>query len=431
MREVRVDGEVPRDVLTGLPGLEAVRARLAEWLPETVGAGSHVHAALLGLRQSGAINLTYGEPVGDAALAEVAARVSHFASEELDGPFIVARTGERFLLAANEPCSRERWQLFAEQLADAVARPIPLPVGMLRLSPRMSLMRCRSESVESMLDKLGQSLAMIKRQPGGRIAWADGQEARPGRSAAQLEEDLLGAIERDEIEVLYQPQFSLPDDRLAGAEALARWNHPVLGRIGASALFSIAERADQTAPLSRHIARRALAGARRWPEQLRLSLNVTPADLAVAQFGQGLLGIVAESDFPPERLTLELTEQALLADIQLAGRTLRDIADQGIRIGLDDFGAGFCNFRYLKLLPLHYLKLDRSMVSGIVEDARDLAVLRAIVAMAKALDLTVIAEGVESEGQRLLVAAEGCDLYQGFLRAQPMSAEDFRALARK
>jgi EAL domain-containing protein (putative c-di-GMP-specific phosphodiesterase class I)/GGDEF domain-containing protein len=430
MSEVRVDGEVPRDVLTGLPGLEAVRMRLAEWQRDTA-TGSHVHAALLGLRRFDAIKLTYGVPVSDAALAEVAARISHFASEELDGPFIVARSGGNFLLVANEACSRERWQLFAEQLADAVARPIPLPVGMLRLSPRMSLVRCGSGSVESMLHQLEQSLATIKRQPSGRIAWADGEATRPGRTAMQLEEDLLGAIERDEIEVLYQPQFSLPDDRLSGAEALARWNHPMLGRIGASALFSIAERARQTAPLSRHIARAALAGAREWPEHLRLSLNVTPADLAVAQFGQGLLGIVGESDFPPGRLTLELTEQAILADIQLAGRTLREIAAQGIRIGLDDFGAGFCNFRYLKLLPLHYLKLDRSMVSGIVEDARDLAVLRAIVAMAKALDLTVIAEGVESEGQRLLVSAEGCDFYQGFLRAQPMSAEDFWVLASK
>lgn len=427
MNEVRVDGDAPRDVLTGLPGLGVVRARLAEWLPA---AGAHVHAALLGLRRFDAINLTYGVPVGDAALAEVAARISHFASEELDGPLIVARSGGSFLLVANETCSRERWQLFAEQLADAVARPVPLPVGMLRLSPRISLLRgIAQESVDPALERLGQSLAMIKRQPGSRIAWVDGDQMRPGLTPAQLEADLRGAIERDEIEVLYQPQFSLPDDRLAGAEALARWNHPLLGRIGASALFSIAERADQTAPLSRHIARTALAGARGWPERLRLSLNVTPADLAVAQFGQGLLGIVAESGFSPERLTLELTEQALLADIQLAGRTLRDIAAQGIRIGLDDFGAGFCNFRYLKLLPLHYLKLDRSMVSGIVEDARDLAVLRAIVAMAKALDLAVIAEGVESEGQRLLVAAEGCDLYQGFLRAKPMSAEEFRAMA--
>jgi predicted signal transduction protein with EAL and GGDEF domain len=430
MSDFRVDGDAPRDVLTGLPGVEAVHARLAEWRPDATGDRSHIHAALFGLCQFDAINQTYGMPVGDAALAEVAARISHFTSQELDGPFIAARSGGNFLLVANEACSRERWQLFAEQLIDAVARPIPLPVGLLRLSPRMALVRGLSEeSAESMLERLGLLLATIKRQPGGRIAWADGEVTRPGRTAAQLEADLVGAIDRDEIEVLYQPQFSLPDDRLAGAEALARWNHPELGRIGASALFSIAERARQTAPLSRHIARTALTEAREWPAGLRLSLNVTPADLAVAQFGEGLLGMVAETNFPPELLTLELTEQALLADIQLAGRTLREIASQGIRIGLDDFGAGFCNFRYLKLLPLDYLKLDRSMLSGIVEDARDLAVLRAIVAMAKALDLIVIAEGVEREAQRLLVAAEGCGLYQGFLRAQPMSAAEFRAMA--
>ena len=339
MSEVRVDGDAPRDVLTGLPGIEAVRARLAEWQSGPDDARSHVHAALIGLRRFDAINLTYGMPVGDAALAEVAARICHFASEDLDGPFIVARTGGSFVLVAGEACSRERWQLFAEQLADAVARPIPLPVGMLRLTPRISLIRCLSEEgPDSVLDRLGQTLAMIKRQPAGRIAWADGEQVRPGWTAARLEADLLGAIDRNEIEVLYQPQFSLPDDRLAGAEALARWNHPLLGRIGASALFSIAERADYIAPLSRHIARIALEGARNWPETLRLSLNVTPSDLAVAQFGQGLLGIVAESDFAPERLTLEVTEQALLADMQLAGRTLREIAAQGIRVGLDDFG---------------------------------------------------------------------------------------------
>jgi diguanylate cyclase len=428
MNHNRLEGETPRDVLTGLPGLDAVQLRLTEWAAADVsGKQSHVHAVLLGLRRFDAINLAYGVHVGDAALAEAAARLSHFASEELDGPFVAARNGGNFLIVANEACSRERWQLFAEQLAEAIARPIPLPAGMLRLSPRMALIRgLPEECTQSMLDRLGQSLATIKRQPGRRLAWADGAVTRPGRTAAQLEADLLDAIGRDEIEVLYQPQFSLPDDRLTGAEALARWNHPVLGRIGAGALFSVAERADQTDQLSSHIAQTALAGARDWPDGLRMSLNVTPADLAVAQYGHGLLGIVAESGFPPERLTLEVTEQTLLADIQLAGRTLRQIAGQGVRVALDDFGAGFCNFRYLKMLPLSYLKLDRSMVDGIAEDQRDLAVLRAIVAMARALDLEVIAEGVETEVQRRLVAEEGCAFYQGFLRALPMTAEEFR-----
>jgi EAL domain-containing protein (putative c-di-GMP-specific phosphodiesterase class I) len=291
------------------------------------------------------------------------------------------------------------------------------------------------EGVESMLDRLGQTLSGNRRMQGRRIAWVDGEAVPPGRTAVQLEADLLGAIDRDEIEIVFQPQFALSknggaDDRLSGAEALARWRHPTLGRIGAAALFAVAERVDHLAPLSRHIARRALAVAARWPDGLRLSLNVTPADLAAGSYAEELRAILGESGFPAGRLTLEVIEQALLGDLQLAGDTLRSLAAEGIRIALDDFGAGFCNFRYLKLLPLHYLKLDRSMVEGITSDPRDLAVLRAIVAMAGALDLNVIAEGVESEEQRATIAEEGCAFYQGFLRAQPMTAAEFAALAR-
>ncbi|HEX7751601.1 MAG TPA: EAL domain-containing protein, partial [Novosphingobium sp.] len=169
----------------------------------------------------------------------------------------------------------------------------------------------------------------------------------------------------------------------------------------------------------------ALAAAREWPGDLRLSLNVTAADLSAASFARELAGVVARSGFPAERLTLEVTEQALLTDMHLAGASLATLAEAGMRIALDDFGAGFCNFRYLKILPLHYLKLDRSMVEGIAGDPRDLAVLRAIVAMARALELDVIAEGIETEDQRALIAAEGCAIYQGYLKARPMRAARF------
>lgn len=391
-----------------------------------------MHALLLGLRRFDAVNLAYGAAAGDAALAIVAARMSHFAADELDGAWHLSRGGGgSFLLMANEPCSRERWQLFADQLADAVANPIAVPAGVLRLSPRIALMRGLSdESVDSLLDRLGQALADARDSQRTRLAWADGEVARPGRSAAQLEADLLGAIDRDEIEIVFQPQYALVNDRLSGAEALARWNHATLGRIGAGALFTIAERTDHVAPLSQHIARRALAATGDWPGDLRLSLNVTPADLASSSYVSELLAIVDESGFDPARLTLEVTEQVLLDDIKLAASTLGDLSSYGIRIALDDFGAGFCNFRYLKLLPLDYIKLDRSMIDGITGDERDIAVLRAIVAMAGALDLQVIAEGIETEAQREVIAREGCAYFQGFLRAPPMAPEDFRILAR-
>jgi EAL domain-containing protein (putative c-di-GMP-specific phosphodiesterase class I)/GGDEF domain-containing protein len=415
-----------RDTLTGLPGPEAVRERLRTWGDS---GDSTLHALLLGLRRFDAVNLAYGTATGDLALAEVAARLTHFSGAELDGQWLAARAGGgSFLVVANQACSRERWQLYAEQLAEVVAGPIARGTGALRLSPRIALLRVLDEDDgEAILDRLGQALEGIP--AGRRVIWADGATTRPGRTAAQLEADLLSALDGDEIEVLFQPQFALQGGALSGAEALARWNHPKLGRMGAGALFAAAERADHVAQLSRHVAKVALTAAAVWPDDLRLSLNVTAADLAEGGYASWLEALLAATGFAPERLTLEVTEQALLGDIQLAGDTLRELAARGIRIALDDFGAGFCNFRYLKLLPLDYLKLDRSMIEGVTTDPRDLAVLRGIVAMAKALDLAVIAEGVESEDQRALLEAEHCAFFQGFLAAQPMSGAEFTRLA--
>lgn len=415
-----------RDALTGLPGLEAARRTLDGWAGD-----APAHGLLLALSRLPAINLAYGNAAGDAVIAEAAARLVHFAAAEFDGPWFAARlAGGTFLLLAREPLSRERWELLGQGLAEAIARPIPGGKTTLRLSPRIALLRAMpGEGAESLLDRLGQTMAVLERRSGRRLLWADGAVVRPGHSAAELETDLLGAIDRDEIEILFQAQFALVGNALVGAEALARWNHPRLGRIGAVALFALAERADHVAQLSHHIARKALAAAAGWPPAVRLSLNVTSADLAAASYAETILGLVGASGFPAGRLTLEVTEQAIIGDIGEARRILGVLAAAGIRIALDDFGAGFCNFRYLKLLPLHYLKLDRAMIDGITSDARDLAVLRGIVAMAGALGLEVIAEGVEEEAQAALVAREGCAAMQGFLRARPMRAADFLAFA--
>ena len=427
----RPDPAFERDPLTGLPGLEAAHQRLDLW------AGSApVHGLLLSLSRLTAINLAYGDHTGDAAIAEAASRLVHFSAAEFDGPWFAARLGgAMFLLLAREPVSRERWELLGEGLANAIARPITGAATTLRLSPRIALLRALpGEGAESLLDRLGQTMAALERRTGRRLLWADGEIVKPGHSAARLEADLLKAVDRNEIEILFQPQFSLDpvtgtSGCLTGAEALARWNHPRLGRIGAAALFAVAERADYVLPLSQQIARQTLALAANWPEPLRLSLNVTSGDLALPHYAETLREIIAASGFPPERLTIEVTEQALLGDVLAAATQLEQLAQAGVRIALDDFGAGFCNFRYLKLLPLHYLKLDRSMVDGIVSDPRDLAVLRAIIAMARALDLHVIAEGVEDEQQLAIVAHEGCASVQGFVLARPMSAPDLLAFA--
>ena len=252
----------------------------------------------------------------------------------------------------------------------------------------------------------------------------------PGVSPGVLEADLLRALDRREIEVLFQPQFSCGSGAVIGAEALARWRHPTLGEIGARDLFAIAERAALVAPLSRHVVARALEDAETWPDNLTLSLNITPEELGDPRFAADFAALIGRSEIPPQRLMLEITEDLLLRNLAQAASALRALRGLGFRTALDDFGAGFCNFRYLRELPLDALKLDKAMVEGVPSDPTALAVLRAIIALGKALSLAIYAEGIEDEIQRAAITAEGCDVWQGFLRAQPMPSDSVVALSR-
>jgi predicted signal transduction protein with EAL and GGDEF domain len=425
-----------RDPLTGLVDAEAVRNCLAAWRDQPTGCTrpAPVHALVIGLGRFDSVNLAYGEAAGDGALIEVARRILHFAADEMpSGDWLAARLGGgKFAFIAREAMSRERWQWLGEALGEVLAVPIAAidGPGTVRLWPRIALLRVLpGERADHVLDRLAGALAQVHDRPGARLAWADRSRAPVGIRAAEIEADLLTALDRCEIEIALQPQYDLATDALVGAEALARWNHPRVGRVGAGALFAIAERADHVAQLSRHIAERALAIARHWPSHVRLSLNVTSADLASAGFARDFGELLRASGFDAERLTLEITEQVLLGDLERGAATLGLLKDQGIKIALDDFGGGFCNFGYLKALPLDALKLDRSMIDGIEQDGRDLAVLRAIVALARALDLEIVAEGIETDGQREIAAREGCGMYQGFLRSPPVTPEAFARIA--
>ena len=243
--------------------------------------------------------------------------------------------------------------------------------------------------------------------------------------AAALEQ----AIGRGDIDVLFQPQFLCTDGSLSGAEALVRWNRAGMEPMAGDRVFALAQQAGLARRLSRTLCVSAMGAAAGWPRQVRLSINASAADLADPDYPAMLVECLGQAGLPASRLTLEITEQALVDRLDEAARTLSALTDRGIAIALDDFGAGFCNFRYLKALPLAALKLDRSMIEGIATDRRDLAVFRAIMAMARALDLLVIAEGVETEAQRAAVCREGCDRWQGFLGAAPMPAEEFASLA--
>lgn len=415
-----------RDVLTGLSGVDAARA----WL-DSSGRAGFVQAMLLSLQRLQAVNVAYGKGGGDHVLVQVAARITAFVARDLGAGAIVARlAGGEFLVASRQALSRERWQALAEALARSVARPLAVEGERLTLAPRVALLRgTPGEGGAALLDRLDQAAQDLQRSTGRRVLWADGSHRARGRSVAVLEGDLLGALHRDEIAILFQPQYAVADGTLAGAEALARWEHPGFGRICAETLFAVADRGDHVAQLSRHIACRTLELAARWPAPLRLSLNVTAEDFAVPDFAGTMAAAIAESGFDPARLTLEITEQTLISDFEDCARALAVLTAAGVQVALDDFGTGFANFRALKALPLHALKLDRSLVRDIAHDRRDRAILAAMTAMARALDLKVIAEGVETEAQLAVLREEGCTLFQGFLRSGPVAAEAMAALA--
>lgn len=384
---------------------------------------------LVGLHRLSSVNLAYGHAGGDIALAEIGRRIADFAVEELDPGSMVARVGGgEFLIASDGTISRERWQWLAEALTRRISRGLPVRGEVLHLVPRTALLRgVPGEAGAAMIDRLDQALGAVQQQAGRRILWADGSHRARGRSAARLEADLIGAMARDEIGIVFQPQYRVADGALVGVEALARWDHAQLGRIGAETLFAIAERGDHVAQLSRHIAGKALAAAVDW-DALALSLNVTAEDLASDAFAADFRELLTGTGFVPTRLTLEVTEHALVADFAQSAAALAELASTGVRIALDDFGTGYANFRTLKSLPLDTIKLDASMVRDVDSDPRDRAILTAIVAMARALGLKIVCEGVERESQLAVLQQEGCDTFQGFLRSGPISAAEVSAL---
>ena len=238
------------------------------------------------------------------------------------------------------------------------------------------------------------------------------------------------AIDGDEFEVLFQPQVAVDDGRIVGVEALVRWAHPKFGQLSAATLLEAASSAELAAPLGNHIRAKALMLAAAWPPDLaglNLSVNVTAADLRGPDFADHLDAALAASAFARDRLTLEITESDLIANLDTAAATLAALRSSGMTVALDDFGTGYSSLAYLKALPLDCLKLDRSLTHDLAGSARDRIVVKGVVEMARALGLRVTAEGVETEADLDLVRAARCDRYQGYHCAPPLAAGDLAA----
>ncbi|MBT2185676.1 bifunctional diguanylate cyclase/phosphodiesterase [Sphingobium sp. H33] len=419
-----------RDSMTGL----ASRQGAVRWIEHVQADGRRPVVLLVGLGEFDRVNSAYGRLVGDAMLNRVAMRMTRLLDAMGAREALIARlTGTEFLIGlTGEPGTveppLERAALLARQAIAEISRPFNAGDFLIRLSSRCGIaLGQEGDTAERILRRASNTLADARRggaQGGIRVRVADDSSRIVDDD--RLHDDLRHALDSGQIQILFQPQYDMASDGIIGVEALARWQHPHYGEIGAGALFSIAERSDFMLPLSDHIHARALAEAAAWPEalrHLRLAVNVTAADIAEPDFLASFLRLVDESGFARERLTVELTESGLVEDLDSASLLLTQLREAGLAVAVDDFGTGYSSLAYLKALPLDYLKIDSSIARDITGTGRDRIIVRAIIDMARSLDLGVIAEGVETEQQLALLARAGATCYQGFLRSPPVTSE--------
>ncbi|QIG80135.1 GGDEF domain-containing phosphodiesterase [Stakelama tenebrarum] len=388
------------------------------WIERRLGEGRRVSAMLVALDRFETINEAHGRATGDALLGSAGRRVSDAAREVLGRHAIVARMGGPEFLVAAVDAGDMAMATLRTLLDEALTRPFVTGNGVISLAVRIAMVESNpGEPAPAMLRRLSERLI-------------DGGEARV-EPLDQLAGDVQGAIDRGEIATLFQPQVAVSTGKLSGTEALARWNHPQRGEIGAETLFAAAARADMTATLSEHVQARALAAAAAWPavlKPLRLSINVTAEDVARPGFADRLLGRIDASGFPRSRLTIEITESSIMEELGEAARLLAELRTAGCRVAIDDFGTGYSSLAYLKALPLDYLKIDKKLSQDITGSARDRIVVRGVIDMARSLGLTVIAEGVETREQLELLAKDGCQYVQGFLFAEPLDVAALTAM---
>jgi diguanylate cyclase (GGDEF)-like protein len=418
------------DQLTGLANVAAFR----DWVDARLAPPRAFDPAavllMVAISRFDAINAAYGRGVGDALLTGIARRLQRlFDDDDGDAACLARLGGAEFALAVPGPVTVGRAVLLAGRIGESFRRPFICEGQVVHLACRIGISVADAEVVdaEALLRRASAALTQAKdNEPNSYQVYLPDAEGESIAEEAALESDLRRAFAEDELEILFQPQIEISSNRLVGVEGLARWRHPRLGLISASRLFGVADRAEISAELGRRILSKALRQAAEWPDALstlRLSLNVTAADLATERFEDTLVQLIVESGFPMGRLTIEVTEGDLIEDLERASRVLAGLRARGLRVAIDDFGTGYSSLAYLKALPLDYLKLDRALVVDLAGHVRDRVVLQAVIDLARSLGLLVVAEGVENEAQLDHLARAGCNIYQGFLAAPALSSQ--------
>jgi diguanylate cyclase (GGDEF)-like protein len=412
------------DFLTGLPNRRAFMAAL-DAAAASGRRGMPFAVAILDLDRFKAVNDTFGHAVGDQLLKEVASRlVGTVGSRGL-----VARLGgDEFGVFLPHVRGSRNAELIGAEIVKGVNGPVLIGGREFAVSSccGLGISSGDAKSPSRVMADADLALYQAKEDSVSRHAVFEQSMEAPRRRRTQIERALRSPGMDDKLHLMFQPIFDLQDGRVIAHEALARWTEPGLGPIAPSEFVPIAEQLNLIADINDHLMNMAFEEARNWPDHVRVSFNLSAVQLCSTGSAGCVLGALARAGLSPDRLQVEVTETALLADFPRARDNLAELRNAGATIVLDDFGAGFASIGYLRELRFDQIKLDGGLVTAARQSDDGKRLLRAVVGLCEVLGVSSIAEHVESEELLAVVLELGCTAGQGFWLSRPMSAEDLK-----
>lgn len=427
--EAQLEQLATHDALTGLPNRTLINTRLQHRL-DTLALGTTVALMFIDLDLFKKVNDSYGHASGDALLQEVARRLR----EVMRPDDLIARLGgDEFIMAASCSAGTDEAARIAERLLGVLATPFFLAQQEVRISASIGISMYPDDASTGSTLYQNADMAMYRAKTAGRndYCFFEARMSTEARLRMTLEHDLPRALERQEFELHYQPRINLRTMHITGMEALIRWHHPRLGLVSPLDFIPIAEEQGTIDAIGQWVleegCRQCLRLNRRFGLHLHVSINVAARQLKGADYIGQVVHALRDTGLAPGFLELELTESALIDDVELSASLLTTLRAMGIRISVDDFGTGYSGLSYLRRFPLDILKLDRSFLSHETAGVRSDAFIKAFVDMAHTLNLSVVAEGVEDAETCRFLRDCACDEAQGYLFAKPLTLTDFTA----
>ncbi|MBB5715753.1 EAL domain-containing protein [Sphingomonas aerophila] len=419
------------DTLTGLPNRLQVNETLVRAMAEAEKWGSRCGFMMIDLDRFKAVNDTLGHPIGDRLLSRVSERLSQLMG---DSAMCGRLGGDEFAVVIRDARDAHAVEALAHRIIETLSHPYEVDQHTLHVGASVGLaIGPRDGRTAEMLIR-SADLALYRAKDAGRGVYRayEPQLHVQAEERRVLEMALRKAIENNEMYLAYQPVVDAGTGGLTGFEALLRWTHPKLGAISPAKFIPLAEEARLIGPIGEWVLRTACAEAAQWPSHIRVAVNASPDQLQNPGFVSEVVSALAHSGLSPERLELEVTESVFMHEGLGATRTLERVLDLGVRLSLDDFGTGYSSLGYLSRTRFSSIKIDRSFVQAASKGVREaIAIIRAVVALAKSLEMATTAEGVETEAEHQMVQDLGCTKVQGYYFGRPLPVEEARTLANR